>query len=76
MEALRIVKKINDDVLPELNRYKGKDVEIIILPKSSTPEISQRNPHLINELKGSCPDLQNGMEYQNKIREEWNESIL
>ena len=32
MEAVRIIKTITSDRLPELNNYKGKSVEIIILP--------------------------------------------
>ncbi len=71
MEALRIIKTITSDRLPELNNYKGKNVEIIIL--SEMPEKEEKNGlALLNELNGSCPDLLDGMEFQNKIRAEWN----
>ncbi len=70
MEALRIIRTITSDRLPELNKYKGKSVEIIILPEIS--EKKEKNSlEILNELKGSCPNLIDGMEFQNKIRKEW-----
>ncbi len=67
MEAVRIRKIVNSDVLPELNNYKGKNVEIIILSN----ENKKRNIGQLNELIGSCPNLPDGMEFQKKIREAW-----
>ncbi len=70
MEALRIIRTITSDRLPELNKYKGKSIEIIILPEIS--EKKEKNSlEILNKLKGSCPNLIDGMEFQNKIRKEW-----
>ena len=71
MEALRIIKTITSDRLPELNDYKGKNVEIIILPGINNEKKNKKNIELLNELRGSCPNLPDGMEFQNKIRKEW-----
>ena len=68
MEALRIVKTITSDRLPELNKYKGKSVEIIILLDSAE---NNKNLDLLNEFRGSCPNLPDGLEFQNEIRQEW-----
>ena len=35
MEAIRILKTVTDDRIEELNQFKGKKVEIIILPEIS-----------------------------------------
>ena len=70
MEALRIIKTINSDRLEELNRFKGKSVEIIILP-SQDVETKKKKFELINELRGSCPNLPDGLDFQKKIRQEW-----
>ena len=51
MEATRIIKKIGSDRLPELNAYKGKSVEIIILPYLSKKKSGKNKiEHLINRL--------------------------
>jgi hypothetical protein len=85
MEALRIVKTIESDKLPELNKYKGKNVEIIILSDINEKteakkdnsilnlrgSLKNKKNELINDLIGSCPDLPDGMEFQKRIRKEW-----
>jgi len=68
LEALRIIKIINDDVLPELNRYKGKSVEIIILPQE---EDTGKKMDSILSLRGALKTRLDGMEFQNRIRKEW-----
>jgi hypothetical protein len=71
MEACRIIKTITSDRLPELNQFKGRSVEIIILPDIEDDKNKKTNLDLLKELQGSCPDLPDGMEFQRKIREEW-----
>lgn len=75
MDLLRIIKKITSDRLEELNQYKGIKVEIIINPyiDESSQEVDQNkyDPTDLNKLRGSCPNLLDGMEYQRKIREQW-----
>lgn len=70
MEAIRILKTVTDDRIEELNQFKGKNVEIIILPNDSE-KIEKNKVQFLNELKGSCPNLPDGMEFQNQIRKEW-----
>jgi len=65
-----IIKKITSDRLAELNRFKGQSVEIIILPKLEGKN-DRKNLTLLNELIGSCPDLPDGIEFQNELRKEW-----
>lgn len=71
MEACRIIKTIDSDVLPELNQFKGKSVEIIILPEIEENKTRKGKLDLLNELKGSCPNLPDGIEFQKNIRAEW-----
>jgi len=71
MEALRIVKTVRDNTLPELEQYKGQNVEIIILPGEGSRGGNNGRTGLINELRGSCPNLRDGMEYQEELRKEW-----
>lgn len=71
MEAIKIKKTITSDRLPELNDFKGKDVEIIILKNDNENRKNKSNLELINEVRGSCPALMDGMEFQNRIRKEW-----
>ncbi len=68
MEAIRIIKTITSDILPELNNFKGESVEIIILPniKPIKKSITQ-----FNNLKGSCSNLPDGIKFQQKMRTEW-----
>ena len=68
MEAIRIIKTIHDDVLPELNRYKGKSVEIIILPHE---EDAGKKVDSLLSLRGALKTRIDGMEFQNGIRKEW-----
>ena len=69
MEALRITKIVTDDRVEELNQHKGKKVEIIIL--SDIAKEKKSDWDILNALRGSCPDLPDGMEFQRKIRKEW-----
>lgn len=71
MEAIKIIKTITSDRFPELNDLKGKDVEIIILKNDNENRKNKPNLELINEVRGSCPDLIDRMEFQNRIRKEW-----
>ena len=71
MKALRMIKTIKSDRLPELNRYKGKKVEIIIFPDINEEEKDKKNIGLLNKLRGTCPNLPDGMEFQQEIRKEW-----
>ncbi len=71
MEALRIEKTVNDNTLPELERFKGQHVEIIILPGKNYRDTTKSRSGLINELRGSCPNLRDGMGYQKEARKEW-----
>lgn len=70
MKAIRILKTVTDDRIEELNQYKGKKVEIIILPNDSE-KIKKNQIEFLNQLKGSCPNLPDGIEFQNQIRKEW-----
>ncbi len=71
VEALRIVKTIKDNTLDELKQYKGQSVEIIILSDTQKAPEERSDINLINRLRGSCPDLPDGLAFQQKIREEW-----
>jgi len=71
MESLKIEKKITSDKLEELNQFKGKIVEIIILVKSVSVEKKKVGIKWLEKIKGSCPKLPDGMEFQNRIRKEW-----
>ncbi len=61
---------VTDDRIEELNEFKGKNVEIIILPNYSE-KIKKNQIEFLNQLKGSCPNLPDGIEFQNQIRKEW-----
>ena len=71
MEAVKILKKITDDQLEELNQYKDKNAEIIILSNISDKSEKQKSLQWLNDLKGSCPQLPDGLEFQKSIRKEW-----
>ncbi len=71
MEALKIEKKITNNRLDELEQFKGKNVEIIILVKPALAEKKKVGIKWLDKIKGSCPNLPDGMEFQNKIRKEW-----
>ena len=70
MEAVRIIKTINSDRLPELNNFKGKEVEIIILPNINNKSEVEEYESIL-ELRGSLKTKIDGMAFQNKIRKEW-----
>jgi len=70
MEAIRVIRKIDSDVLPELKKYKGKKVEIIILPANDEDEKKSDNSSILN-LKGVLKDKIDGMEFQKAVRQEW-----
>lgn len=70
MEAIRVIRKIDSDVLPELKKYKGKKVEIIILPANDEDEKKSDNSSILN-LKGVLKDKIDGMEFQKTVRQEW-----
>ena len=63
MEAVKIIKKVSSDRLPELNKYKGKSVEITILPY-----LSKKNIEHLTDLIESCPNLEDGLEFQKRVR--------
>lgn len=69
MEAIRIFKTVTDDRIEELNQYKGKKVEIIILPEIS--ENKEKNNDSILSLRGCLKTKIDGMEFQRQIRKEW-----
>ena len=70
MEATRIIKTIGSDRLPELVKYKGKSVEIIILPRIKK-KAEFKNYDSILELRGALKNKIDGMEFQKRIRKEW-----
>ncbi len=70
MEALRIIRTITSDRLPELNQYKGKSVEIIILPEVTENKTAIKNDSILS-LRGSLKTKIDGMEFQRQIRKEW-----
>jgi len=70
MEACRIIKKITSDRLPELNQFKGRSVEIIILPDVEEKQQIKDMDSLLS-LRGSLKKKIDGMEFQREIRKEW-----
>ncbi len=70
MEAVRIIKTIYSDRLPELNNFKGKEVEIIILPNINNKSEVEECESIL-ELRGSLKTKIDGIAFQNKIRKEW-----
>jgi len=69
MEAIRILKTVTDDRIEELNQFKGKNVEIIILPEIT--ENKEKNNDSILSLRGCLKTKIDGMEFQRQIRKEW-----
>ena len=69
MKAIRILKTVTDDRIEELNQFKGKNVEIIILPEIS--ENKEKNNDSILSLRGCLKTKIDGMEFQRQIRKEW-----
>lgn len=70
MDAIKIVKTITSSYLPELQKFKGRKVEIIIIQEDTGKEL-KNNIDMLHEFIGSCPDLPDGMEYQQRMRQEW-----
>jgi len=71
MHAIRIHRVMKDDRISEIKQFIGKKVEIIILQEEDeeTNVIFHENP--LTALHGSCPNIIDGMEFQNKMRSEW-----
>jgi hypothetical protein len=70
MQALRIIKTISSDRVPELMEFEGKKVEIIILPNFAD-EINEDKHENILVLKGVLSENIDGMEFQSSIRSDW-----
>ncbi len=70
MQALRIIKTISSDRVPELMEFEGKRVEIIILPNFSE-ELNENEQENILELRGTLNKKIDGMEFQSAVRKEW-----
>lgn len=70
MEALRVIKTIDSDVLPELEKFKGKKVEIIILSALEEKNESGTENSLL-ALRGALKEKIDGMEFQQRMRNEW-----
>jgi hypothetical protein len=70
MQALRIIKTISSDRVPELMEFEGKRVEIIILPNLTDDLIYEKQESIL-ELRGILRDGINGMEFQRSVRKEW-----
>ena len=75
MEAIRIKRKITSDRLPELNRYIGEDLEIILLldkfNKKENDNLKTLPDDSIFALKGTLKRKIDGVEFQKKLRAEW-----
>jgi hypothetical protein len=70
MQALRIIKTVSSDRVPELMEFEGKRVEIIILP-NFIDELNDNQKTDILELRGSLSEKIDGMEFQNSVRKDW-----
>jgi hypothetical protein len=71
MEAIRIHKIVTDDRVEEIKKFIGKRVEIIIFPEDLEEEKENVKENPLFAYRGSCPDIIDGMEFQNKVRKEW-----
>lgn len=71
MEAIRIHRVIKDDRIAEVKQFIGKKVEIIILPEDNQEKRESVKDNPFSAFRGSCPNIIDGMEFQNKMREEW-----
>lgn len=73
MQAIRINRIIKDDRIAEIRQFIGRKVEIIIRSDddddSNGNESSIENPLL--SFRGSCPNIIDGLQFQNQIRNEW-----
>ena len=65
MEAIRIIKKVNSEIITELNKFMGKNVEIIIFPLEEKHK--QKGQRVFKKIEG----LPDGLEFQHKMRNEW-----
>ena len=66
MEALRIVKDIKSENLPELKMFRGQKVEIIILPVNKSNSTDS-----ILDLRGVLKKQIDGVKFQKDLRKEW-----
>ena len=71
MEAIRIHKVITDEEIDRVRQFVGRKVEIIILAEEEPIETAEKKTHSFAALRGSCPDIIDGMEFQEKMREDW-----
>ena len=70
MEATRVIKTVESNVLHELDKYIGKKVEIIIISEGKKNTRKDKKWDL-KKFYGSNPDLEDGLEVQNRLRNEW-----
>jgi hypothetical protein len=76
MEAIRIRKIVTDDRVEEIKKFLGKRVEIIILPEIMEEESENNDKKSsIFSLKGKMKRSIDGLEYQKKIRQEWDNRL-
>lgn len=71
MQVIKIHRVIKNDRIAEIKQFIGKKVEIIILPEDSEEDYRASKENPLIKLRGSCPHIMDGMEFQNKIRLEW-----
>jgi len=70
MEAMRVIKTVESNVLHELDKYMGKKVEIIIISDGEKNSREDKKWNL-KKFYGSSPDMGDGLEIQNRLRNEW-----
>lgn len=66
MEAIRIIKRIDSETITELKKFMGKNVEIIIFPLAEKHK--KKGKRVFKKIEG----LPDGLEFQHKLRNEWN----
>ncbi|MBN2440789.1 MAG: hypothetical protein JXJ04_05570 [Spirochaetales bacterium] len=74
MEAIKIIEDVTSDsiTIKNLSRFKGKKVEIILLPFEESDEKSETEKS-ISVLFGTMKSDIDGIEFQNKSRGDWKE---
>ena len=70
MEAMRVIKTVESNVLHELDKYMGKKVEIIIISDGEKNSREDKKWNL-KKFYGSSPAMGDGLEIQNRLRNEW-----